>query len=157
MLYIKKCLMMIFIQIGAEKPAAGVSIIMSSNCTKYKFDTKWTDQYGQLYYFLDGRKSFCVAGPSAAMLEDDTVVATTSTHSASTFGTAIFIISRFFSSSKFQFDMSKILQPHGKIILELLFQAELKPVATCNSWADSVKFQTPSINYGKWRLILAQA
>jgi hypothetical protein len=31
-----------------------------------------------------------------------------------------------------------------------LFQAVLKKVATCNSWKDAVKFQTPEVDYGNF-------
>ena len=47
---------------------------MVNDCTKYKFQSTWTNQYGEIYYLLNGVKAFCVAGPTAVMLEDDTVI-----------------------------------------------------------------------------------
>jgi hypothetical protein len=51
-----------------------VTLMMVSDCSKYKFESEWEKKYGEIYVSVDGAKAFCVAGPTAVMLEDDTVI-----------------------------------------------------------------------------------
>ena len=60
-------------QLTTQTPVAGANLIMVTNCTEYKFESTWTKQYGEIYFYINGVKSFCIAGPTTVPLEDDAV------------------------------------------------------------------------------------
>ena len=48
-------------------------VILTSNCTKIVWSSKWEEQYGVIYYDNDGAEAFCIGSPSAVPLEADSV------------------------------------------------------------------------------------